>query len=395
MPTGATPDAQRPGPALERQTSARADDQRKPIPRIDGRRLAFRCDGDDRIGAGHVARCIPLAEAFTELGWRVAFVGEFQGLAGWLLARAGIANRPPDPSAPCGLRADSYEAAVLDSYSIAPSSICALAGTLPIATVAEANRCLARGVLLDYHLDRCEPQSARLLAGPAFAPLQQTLAGAGRAAEEIRGVLVTMGGSLRARHLVRQIAPMAGAAFPDARILLAGGAESQTAGGTRPETTCDAEPETTGGAESETAGGTRPETAGGAGSETVESIDSRFVHLSYPSLLRDALSQVDVAITAAGWTAYELACAGVPQVALAIAPNQRRVVKGLSKRDIAICMDLTAGDSMTDLPAALQRLANPSLRRELADRGMKTFDARGARRAAIALSERWVSSVHT
>jgi len=313
-------------------------------------RVAMRCDGDERIGAGHVARCIPLAGAFAELGWNVAFVGCFKGVAEQLLRHAAVADtRRPDPSCPCGVRAREFDAAVVDSYAIEPSAMCALAGTLPIATLAEANRCPTRGVLLDYHLDRFEPSSARLLAGPRFAPLPPAIAGVGRAAEEIGNVLVTMGGSLQADPLIERIAPIVGSAFPDARILISAGAVS----------------------------------------ETFAPTDPRFVRLPFASPLHDVLGILDAAITAAGWTSYELACAGVPQLAIATAPNQRRVINGMNMRDCAICLELTGADAPPDLRTALRELADPARRIQLAARGMRVLDGRGASRAARALGERW------
>jgi hypothetical protein len=279
----------------------------------------------------------------------VSFVGAYEGLARWLLARTRIDTRPPDLEAPCGVAAEECEAAVLDSYLIAPSSVCELARTLPVVTIAEANRCPTCGVLLDYHLDRNEPSSARLLAGPSFAPLDPAFAGAGRAADEIRKVLVTMGGSLPAYRLLARIARMVRSVFPDADIVLAGGARS----------------------------------------ETIDTIGFRVIHLPSQSALIDVVPDVDLAVTAAGWTAYELACAGIPQVAIAIVANQRRVVKGLNNSRLAPCLDLAGGDSLADLPAALERLRDPGLRRQLVERGRKAFDGKGAQRAAIALTERY------
>lgn len=318
------------------------------IPLPGDERIVFRCDGDHRIGAGHVARCIPLAKAFAQVGWKVSFVGAYEGLAEWLLARSGIVVRAPDLEAPCGVTAEDCEAAVLDSYAIAPFSICELAHTLPVVTLAEANNCPSCGVLLDYHLDRSESSSARLLAGPSYAPLDPDFAGAGRAADEIRSVLVTMGGSLLARGLLTRIAQMASSVFPDANIVIPGDNES----------------------------------------ETIEMDIARVVRPPAPSSSIDIVPDVDLAITAAGWTAYELACAGVPQVAIAIVANQHRVVEGLSNGRMALCLDLTSGDSLTDLPGALEQLADPELRLQLIARGRKAFDGQGARRAASALTER-------
>lgn len=331
-------------PEIEGQASRREHD----VSRLaGGRRVAFRCDGNDQIGAGHVARCLHLAMAFAQLGWTASFVGAYEGLAAWLLERAGAHTRAAEPDAPCGILVERYDVAVVDSYAIAPASICELARELPLVTLAEANRCPARGILLDYHLDRTEPSDDRLLAGPSFAPLDPAFAGAGRAGEEVRKVLVTVGGSRRARTLLSQIASIASSAFPDADILLAAGAQS----------------------------------------ETNEPAVPRAIELPTPSSLVDALPEIDLAITAAGLTAYELASAGVPLATIALTANQRRVVDGLRGRNLALCLDLASGDSLADLPPALRRLRDRGLRRRLSERGMRVFDGQGASRAAIALTE--------
>jgi UDP-2,4-diacetamido-2,4,6-trideoxy-beta-L-altropyranose hydrolase len=312
-----------------------------------GSHIAFRCDGDELIGAGHVARCVPLAAAFAQLGWTASFVGAYEGLAAWLLARAGMDVRPPDPAAPCGILAKQCTAAILDSYLIEPSAICELARTLPVVTLAESNRCPTRGILLDYHLDRTEPPSADLLAGPSFAPLDPALAGAGRAGIEVRSVLVTMGGSLPGRELLARVVPIVSTAFPDAEVLVAGAAPAETPGGS----------------------------------------SARVISLRSPSALVDVVADIDLAVTAAGFTAYEMACAGIPQVAIAIVANQRRVVRGLQRSGLAACLDLTGGDSLADLPRVLEELGDDRLRRRLARRGRSAFDGNGARRAAAALTQ--------
>lgn len=312
-----------------------------------GGRIAFRCDGDEQIGAGHVARCVPLAEAFKQLGWSVGFVGIYGGLACWLLARAEMDVRSPDLEEPCGIAIEECDAVVLDSYVIPPRAICELAGALPIATLAEANRCPDRGILLDYHLDATGPSDTRLLAGPSFAPLDPAFAGAGRAGEEVRRVLVTLGGSARAQELLCELVPAVGSAFPYADIVLASGGRPQTYG----------------------------------------AFAARVIHLPSPSALLDVVGEIDMAVTAAGLTAYEIACAGIPQVAIAIVANQRRVVRGLDEAGLAPCLDLTSGDSLAELPRALERLRDPGLRRLLAELGKTTFDGKGAQRAASRLAE--------
>jgi len=317
------------------------------IPASSSGRIAFHCDGNEQVGAGHVARCVPLAAAFARLGWRVSFVGDYGGLASWLLERAGMAVELPDLGAPCGVATDECDAAVIDSYLIAPSAICDLASVVPVVTLGEANRCPTRGVLIDYYLDRTDPPDAHLLAGPSFAPLDPAFAGAGRAGREVRSVLVTLGGSRLASELLPQLVFTVRAAFPDAGIVVAGAAQS-------------AMPRT-----------------------SVPHVTS----LPWPSALVDAVCKIDLTVTAAGFTAYEMACAGIPQVAIAIVADQRRVVRGLRQSGLAPCLDLTSGDSLADLPRALEQLRNPEVRGELAKRGREVFDGQGARRAASALTE--------
>lgn len=311
-------------------------------------RIAFHCDGNESVGAGHVARCVPLAAAFADLGWMVSFVGEYGGLAAWLLERAGMAVRAADPAAPCGITVGECDAAVIDSYLIEPAAICDLANVVPVVTLGEANRCTTRGILIDYHLDRTEPSDARLLAGPSFAPLDPAYAGAGRAGSEVRRVLVTIGGSLAARELLERLVPIVACTFADAEILVAGG------------------------------------TPPGGGE-----LGPRVVGLPSPSALVDVVPGIDLTVTAAGFTAYEMACAGIPQLAIAIVSNQHRVVRGLRQSALAPCLDLTAGDSLADLPRALGQLRDPALRRELAARGRSAFDGHGALRAASALVQRF------
>lgn len=320
-------------------------------------RVVFRCDGGERIGAGHVARCLPLAGAFSHLGLQTCFAGYYDGLARWLIERSGLPTIAVERWAPCGVNPRGNELAVVDSYTIATRSICELAEALPVLTLAEAARCPHLGILLDYHLDRlptCEP---RVLGGPRYAPLDPAFAAAGRPGADLNTVLVSVGGSSAAARLQGQIATAAALAFPDADVLLAGPQSRETTA------------------------------LSGAELETFSDSLGRIRCLPQPSSLVDVASGIDLAITAAGLTSYELACAGVPQLTIALADNQRRVIDGLHSQDLAVCLDLTRGDSLRDLPPALRRMREPMFRRELSERGMRVFDGRGAERAATAVRE--------
>jgi spore coat polysaccharide biosynthesis predicted glycosyltransferase SpsG len=226
-------------------------------------RLAVRSDGGAENGAGHVARCLPVAKVLASLGWSVTFVGRYGGLAAWLLDRAGCATESP-VDGPCGLAPERWTAAIIDSYDFTAPEVCAVAQCIPLATLAEAQRCETNGVLVDYHLDRLgEQPTVRVLPGPQYAPLDPGFAGAGRAGPDVETVLITVGGSTQALSYLPDLQAIARRSFPEASQLVPRGKGSRRG----------------------------------------------------PVLLSDLVHRVDLAVPAAGLTSYELACAGVPQVA--------------------------------------------------------------------------------
>jgi UDP-2,4-diacetamido-2,4,6-trideoxy-beta-L-altropyranose hydrolase len=286
--------------------------------------VAFRCDGGERVGAGHVARCLPLAAAFANAGHRPVFCGAFDGFAAWLLDRAGQQCAAVDVL-------DVAAAAVVDLYDVPVGDVCALAQRMPVCTIGEAVRCPDAGVHLDFHADRNDEQPTdRVLPGTRFAPVDPVLAQARRdRSGEVATVLVTLGASEPARALAHDVVREVREAFPAARIVTAGLLD-------------------------------------------VPGVEQ----LPAPSALSDHLAEVDVAVSAAGHTSYELACAGVPTSIFAIAPNQERVAAGAR----------ATGYALVGSPA---QLADGAVRARLQEAGPRIVDGRGAERAAAALAERW------
>ena len=305
--------------------------------------IAFRCDGDETIGAGHVARCVPLAEAFGARGWMPRFIGRYTGLADWMLCDRGLDAAPPLDDAPAGVPlSDGWGAGLVDSYDAAEDELCKLARALPLVTLAEARRCPSEGVLLDYHLDRHgEDVGARLLPGPAYAPLDPALVRARRRRSEVQRVLVAVGGSAAARAFVEAVVHALRQVFPGAEILVASGVH---------------------------VAGTEP--------------------LPFPGSLVEAMGDCDLAVSTAGLTAYELACAGIPALVFAVAENQRRVIRAVEAAGIAVAVDLSP-DPLEEVRAGLARLRDPELRGELAGAGTALFDGAGAPRSAATLERIW------
>jgi spore coat polysaccharide biosynthesis predicted glycosyltransferase SpsG len=216
--------------------------------------------------------------------------------------------------------------------------------------VAEARRCPVAGVVLDYHVDAPAPELAglgpdRLIAGPEYAPLDPRLAAARRPRPSVDRVLVTVGGTDAARSVAGRIAELVRGRFRDATVFVP------------------------------------PGTEGVPGA----------VALTGPIALVDVLPSVDLAVSAAGVTAYELACAGVPAMVVALADNQRRVARACDAAGIAVGVDGLASNAAIEVRDALERLTDPGVRADLSTAGPRTFDGHGARRAAREIERRWVA----
>jgi len=252
---------------------------------------------------------------------------------------------PSDPHAPAGLSPTDYDAAILDSYELSEHTICQLARALPIATLAEAPRCRERGVWVDYHLDRLgDEPSSRLLPGPAYAPLDPRFVAARRRRPTVDRALVTIGGGTAGHDIVGPAIAALRAVFPNAAVICAS-----------------------------------PGLPNG----------HQLTRVSRSQRLWDVLEHVDLAVSSAGLTAYELACAGVPAVLVPVVDNQRRVAAACVASGTALAVDSHGAELRTQLHTTLETLRLASAREAMAQRGMRLFDGDGARRTAQALLRRW------
>jgi spore coat polysaccharide biosynthesis predicted glycosyltransferase SpsG len=309
-------------------------------------RIAIRCDGGAALGAGHVARCRPIALAFGDAGCETTVVGRLDGLAEWMVQTAGLRVREPSSRQPCGIEPAAFDGALVDLYDVAEGEVCTLAGALPIATLGEAASCPTAGVLIDYHLDRnASEDGPRLLAGPSYAPVDPAFVMARRGRGEVRCVLVTLGGSAGVREYSEQVVAAVAEAYPSARLLVAAGLPTP-------------------------------------GHVVVERPEA-------PATLVEPARMADLAVTAAGMTAYELACAGVPFLALVVADNQARVGRALERAGLGIVLDVRAGIDVGALREGLTSLGDAALRLSLALAGQEVIDGRGADRSVSALALRW------
>ena len=272
--------------------------------------VAFRCDGDARRGAGHVARCLQIAAAFRASGDEVLFVGSYSGTAALLLDEADMPITAPDPGGLAGVP-DQAAMAIVDSYDIDEAAVSSLASRIPVAAILDAGREPRGAVGVQYH-----PGSEGALAGCDYAPVDPRYA-AVRRPRAFERVLVTVGGG-QAGTLLR--------------------------------------------------------------TETLAAVEGLGLQADAPAAaagLVDAVGAADVAVSAAGVTAYELACAGIPTALVPVASNQVRVAAALADQGVAL--------SGAPPAALLERFADERLRAAIAAAGPALIDGYGSRRVRDAL----------
>ncbi|MEA2426353.1 MAG: hypothetical protein QOH13_2763 [Thermoleophilaceae bacterium] len=305
--------------------------------------IVFRCDGDDEIGAGHVSRCLQIAVAMRTRGQTAVIAGSVSGVAAGLVEAAGLTVVPAQPGAPAGVP-DTADAAVVDSYTIASDEIEAAAALRPVAVVVDDGPVPRATAALAYHLDaerRIEaPPGVTRIFGPAYAPVRPACAAA-RRPRGLEHALVTLGGS------------NAGVTLLDPLV----------------ETLLGLDP------------GLEVFVAGSAAPPARERMSAGLV----PGGLLEQIGRADVAVSGAGSTPYELACAGVPSVLVALADNQAPVGAAFQEAGIAGFADARGGLARAALEAALAPLADPDARAGMARAGPAAIDGYGSFRTADAL----------
>jgi spore coat polysaccharide biosynthesis predicted glycosyltransferase SpsG len=99
------------------------------------------------------------------------------------------------------------------------------------------------------------------------------------------------------------------------------------------------------------------------------------------------MEAADLAIAAAGVTAWELAFLGVPMLVTVRAPNQRHNAAGLVAAGAAVSLGSAAELSVAAIAAAVEELAGqPERLPALSEAGRELIDGRGAERVVAALA---------
>lgn len=291
--------------------------------------LLARADGLGATGGGHVMRQLALAQAWCDAGGSAA------------LATAGA---PPavldrwssegcavmDPTTAAGRRPAWV---VADGYELGPEDVEPWRGAAPVAQVDDhaRSRAVAASVIIDHNLGAQadaydDRRPAEVLTGPRYCLLRREhrRPPARQVEKRVQRVLVTLGASPEPADLDR-LQSLVNRALPRAEVVLF---------------------------------------PPGAGVDDVAGV----------------LASVDLAISAAGTTTWELLAWGVPSILVSLAANQDPVLDAVASAGIALRLPLSDGEALLSVTAA-----DGDLRQEMASHGQRLIDGDGARRVVAAL----------
>ena len=260
---------------------------------------------------------------------------------------------------------ERFDAVVFDHYGLADTDHRAMAQGKPALVIDDlADRALGGDLILDSgpargasDYDGLIPDGARLLLGPQYAPVRPQFAALrdtaiGWRGEPVGRVLVSLGLTDVdgiAGRLVERIRPKIGEAGLD--IVL--GAEAQSL----------------------------------ASLEKIARRDTRIaLHIDTPHMAR-LTAEADIAVGAAGSSAWERCTLALPSLMIVLAANQRQAAQALAERGAALAIELGAADFEAAFDRALMRLlTDAALRRGLAQASAEVCDGLGAPRVAEAFA---------
>jgi UDP-2,4-diacetamido-2,4,6-trideoxy-beta-L-altropyranose hydrolase len=319
-------------------------------------RVTIHSDSSPAIGAGHVARCLALAEALVAGGATVELAAD--ELLDGQRARAaelGVhvvdrrsADREPDW-------------VVIDGYHLRGNGRASLAGPgVPRLVIEDLGRPIPDATLVVNGNLYAAPGRSSMstvgeqLLGPPYALLRSDYANAGPERSDpavVERVLVTMGGadpSDATRLAIESLARLE--EKPAIRVVVGAAQPAASARATQ---------------------------ARSAGFEAV---------LAPPSLLRH-IAWSDIVVGACGTTVLEVARLGRPLVGIIIADNQEPVAEAVEAESLGIVAGRHPGLSIEQLGQAYALMASDAeWRSRIAHVGPQRVDGRGARRVVDALA---------
>jgi UDP-2,4-diacetamido-2,4,6-trideoxy-beta-L-altropyranose hydrolase len=319
-----------------------------------------RADAGAKIGAGHVMRCLALAQAWVDGGHgeaAFAIAGAPPRVRTRLQLDGFVVHDLHDTSFRSLVTDQRPDAVVVDGYHLGLDTHRDAKSTGAMLAVVDDNREAPAGLAdliinqnpqarsLDYSEAKCP-----VLRGLSFAMLRREFRGAASYAGSAGPVLITMGGSDPGGLTLPLARALSRARIPTIALLGGASAHELTA-----RALLDLQ-----------------------GVEVLGAVDD----------VVPVFSRASLAITGAGGTLWELSCLGVPMVAVVVADNQREGARAIRVAGAGTIFGVDGPSDPVEIVDEVVTLrAAPARLLEYRARASQLVDGGGASRVARRLSE--------
>lgn len=334
--------------------------------------LVIRAESSMDQGAGHVMRCLALAQEWREQQGRVIFLSsdELPWVADRLDKEKMERQKIPCPA---GSETDAGttgsfcrslggSALVLDGYWFDRAFLSRLGDLNPLVVDDLADRDLTgAGWILNPnchatpHLydGKCGPET-QLLLGSRYAPIRREFLAhrdmAGNLQSILKHVVITLGGGETA-GVASQILNILASLLPENTTFTVLAADGKTSP---------------------------------AMASPIHRLGARLRLLTSAENMPELLSSADLVVSGAGGTCWETCLLGRPAIVILLAANQELVAAALEAEEAALIVDYRAPGFETNFEAAVKQLT-PDRLRTMGARAAGLVDGLGARRVAETL----------
>lgn len=322
-------------------------------------RVRIVTEGGGNIGLGHIARCDAIYQAFEDIGIPAEFVINGDKSVPDLLKgrKFHVFDWLKEQEKLFGIISGS-EVVMIDSYLADISLYKSLAGKVEKAVFLDDNMridypagIIINGTVFSEEFNYARKAENTYLLGTKYTPLREYFREMPVKSinENISDITVIMGG-YDTRELTPKITGMLKQEFPGIRKSIIAGKWCKNIDMIK------------------------------------QSADNMTEVIVDPAAdkLKNALLNTDVAITAAGQSLYEFACAGVPAITVMVADNQLNNVRGWKKAGFIEDAGSYRDESLLrKIKAGVQKLSSKFIRTERSRIGQKYVDGKGALRIAL------------
>lgn len=340
-------------------------------------KILFRADASHAIGAGHVMRCLALAETALRKGYEPVFLSA-EMLASLkkrmhskkirLIAQKAGAASLDDARATARLAAQGdYDCVVADHYGIGRGfqEVLQRSGIKQLLLDDDGRRdayradlVLNQNIFADKKMYKRSSPKTRLLLGTHYALIRDEFLRPTHKRHAVRRrasrILLTMGGSDPENVTTTALKAIERLPLGDLEVVVIAGPAYRNLA--QIKTLCK---------------------------------NSKFnVQIQKdPKSMATWMAWADVAVSAAGSTAWELAYMGVPSILIIIADNQKAIGQTLQKRGAVLCAGEAHSLNVPKLSSMLERLVSSyPMRKKMSRILRRIVDGRGAERVLEAIA---------